>query len=79
MIYDLSKLKIIDHINFSEGVLARRMFHGGFKIGKHIYSVGGQSMNGRVLDDFVEINYELRKQKGATVERGKHLLSKLYS
>ena len=43
VIYDFYNNKIKDHLHFSEGVLANRMFHAGFKIDKHIYSIGGQS------------------------------------
>ena len=79
LIYDLFSNKIVDHIHFSEGIVPRRMYHAGFKIDDCIYSIGGQSVGGKVLNEFIEINFAQRKQKPATVEKGRNLIHAIYS
>ena len=55
IIYDVNQSRIVDNIHFSEGIVPRRMYHAGFKIENSLFSIGGQSVNGKVLNEFIEI------------------------
>ena len=65
ILFDIEKMKVHDQLLFSEASLVRRMYHCGFKIDNSIFSIGGFSNNGKLLDEFVEINLMSRKQSEA--------------
>jgi hypothetical protein len=62
LIYDISQMKVIDQTEFSEANLGRRMYHSGFKIDDSIFSIGGQGKDGKIYDQFVEIDIGKMKQ-----------------
>ena len=55
------------------------MYHSGFKIDEFIYSIGGQGKDGKIYDQFVEIDIVRMKQQDALVEQGRKHLQKIYS
>ena len=56
LVYDINRMKVIDQTEFSEATLGRRMYHSGFKIDDSIFSIGGQGKDGKIYDQFVEID-----------------------
>ena len=63
---------------FNEGEVGRRMYHAGFKIDDSIFFVGGQGNNGKIFNEFMEINITSRKPYNAKVHRGRELIGKIF-
>jgi hypothetical protein len=61
LVYDLAKMRVVDQTEFSEATLGRRIYHSGFKIDDTIFSIGGQGKDGKIYDQFVEINISKMK------------------
>ena len=79
LIYDITRMRIADQIVFSEATIGRRMYHAGFKIDDSIFSIGGQGRNGKIYDEFIEINIRTRRQADALVSKGRSLIGEIYS
>ena len=79
MIYDINRMRIADQIVFSEATIGRRMYHSGFKIDDSIFSIGGQGKEGKIFDEFIEINIRTRRQTDALVIKGRSLIGEIYS
>lgn len=62
VVYDVLRMRLIDQTEFSEATLGRRMYHSGFKIDDFIFSIGGQGKEGKIYDQFVEIDIGRMKQ-----------------
>lgn len=61
VIFDISKLKMIDLISPNAFYFPARIYHKGFRINNSIYSYGGITEKGVILNDFVEIDLDLKK------------------
>lgn len=59
--YDVEKEKIIENMQFSENSCRSRIYHCGFKIGKFIFTTGGMGLNGKLLEDFIEIDLDHKR------------------
>ena len=79
LVYDISQMRLIDQIVFSEATVGRRIYHAGFKIDDSIFSIGGQGGNGKVFDEFLEINVRARRPWEALVPKGRALLRQIHS
>lgn len=55
VVFDLKKMRMVDHMMFSEAALGRRMYHCGFKIDDSVFSIGGQGKDGIIYNSFLEI------------------------
>lgn len=74
LIFEQNSMTIQDQHFFSEAQLVSRMFHSGFKIQHFMFSVGGQTVNGKILDEFVMIDLNKMKLEKPLVEKGKNLI-----
>ena len=78
VVFDLKRMQMVDHMMFSEAALGRRMYHTGFKIDDSVFSIGGQGKDGAIFNSFLEIKIRERQPSEARVDRGRHLLDKIY-
>lgn len=58
---------IQEQVLLSESSVQSRIYGAGFKIDQRLFVVGGMSNNGKILDDFTEIDYESKKCREALV------------
>ena len=54
-------MALVDQMVFSDAAVGRRIYHCGFKIDDSIFSIGGQGPNGKIYDEFIEIDVLKRK------------------
>lgn len=61
IIFDVERMELVDQMVFSDATVGRRVYHCGFKIDDSIFSIGGQGPNGKIYDEFIEIDVPSRK------------------
>ena len=60
IIFDVQRMVLVDQVVFSDATVGRRIYHCGFKIDDSVFSIGGQGPNGKIYDEFMEINLKVR-------------------
>ena len=79
VLYDMMKMEVEEQFFFNSAKVPRRQYHCGFTIGDKLFSLGGLSMAGKLLDDFSEIDLITGKHYEALISRGKSLLQPFHS
>ena len=72
-------MQLVDQIVFSDATVGRRIYHCGFKIDDSIFSIGGQGPNGKIYDEFIEIDVNKRSMKEAICDVSKVPLPQISS
>ena len=54
------------------------MYHAGFKIDDSIFFLGGQGNNGKIFNEFMEIDIKQRRPYDAKVYKGRELIGKIF-